>query len=266
MKAKPFVKWVGGKTSTLDDVRGAFPEKFNRLIEPFVGGGSVFFSFGVSQPAILNDRNTELLNLYKMVKTNPYELMTIVDIFSKGYCEESYYTIRAWSPDEDVYKAARTLFLNKTCFNGLFRKNQSGQFNVPFCKKPTCPVIYNKENILTASLALQHATLLCRDFESAIDMATEGDLVYCDPPYDRVTSSSFTSYTEAGFSREDQTRLRDACVRAKERGAFVFVSNAPTEFIKEIYSGFNMITTRAKRSINSNGKGRGDVDEILVCL
>lgn len=269
----PVVKWVGGKRQLLDDILPAFPEKFGCYYEPFFGGGAVLFS-KKPKKAVINDLNGELIKVYKCIRDNPDELISELSKFRND--KDLFYEQRELDRDRqtfgqlsDIQRAARLIFLNKTCYNGLYRVNSSGEFNTPFAFYKN-PNIVNAETIKAdhAYLSENEITILQGDFEMAVHDAKRGDFVYFDPPYDPVsTSSAFTGYNEGGFDGSEQTRLRDLCIRLTERGVKIMLSNSCTEFIKELYSDKNIFVTkivRAKRSINSIGTKRGDVDEVLI--
>lgn len=266
-RAKPVLKWAGGKSSVLLKLLDTFPTRFNRYLEPFIGGGAVFFALNKGTTAIINDVNVELCNLYEIIRSKPYELVAMLDGMINKYSEEYYYDLRAKNFSCPVEKAARTVFLNKTGFNGLYRQNSKGGFNVPFGKRPKCPALYDSENLLSASNRLKSAIIFNFDFEKIIDEAGSGDFVYCDPPYEPLSvSSCFNAYNGGGFSQDDQRRLRDACARAASRGAFVAVSNSTANYILNIYQDWDIQRIQAKRSINSKGDSRGEIEEVIVLL
>lgn len=251
----------------MNQLIGHFPKTFHRYVEPFFGGGAVFFALHKGIPSILNDSNPELVNFYKTLAQDPEAVMDTLRSLSQVYCETFYYHLRSHVPTDPIAQAARTLFLNKTGFNGLYRQNNLGRFNVPFGKRATCPNLFETENVLRASQLLKSASFFNRDFEDIIDMTGSGDFIYCDPPYAPITpSSSFTKYTPKGFSLEDQIRLREACVRASHRGAKVAISNSHSPFIIKLYNGFQKFPIVARRAINSQGEKRGAVQEVLVIM
>jgi DNA adenine methylase len=264
---KPALKWAGGKSQLLGQLLPYFPKGFARYLEPFLGGGAVWLKLDPQGPCLLSDSNQELINLYQVIQDNPELLMKKLDKLTENYSEEFYYELRQTQPKPPVDKAARTLFLNKTGFNGLYRQNRKGEFNVPFGKREKCPALYDPQNLLALSQRLLKANLYCMDFEELLDQAGEGDFVYCDPPYEPLSATSnFKSYTHSGFTQDDQIRLRDACARAAKRGAYVAVSNSHTPFILELYSWWEIHELTASRNINSNGKARGKISEILALL
>lgn len=266
-RTKPILKWAGGKSGLLSQLSLLFPKFCNRFFEPFLGGGAVFFSLEHLNSPVINDANPELINLYRVIRDSPAQLMCAVDSLAAHYSEEFYYSLRRQAPSSLVEIAARTIFLNKTGFNGLYRQNAKGHFNVPFGKRVRCPALYDRENLLSAARRLKEAEILCEDFEATINRASSGDFVYCDPPYEPLSrSSSFNSYKGDGFSQEEQRRLFVACQKARDRGAYVLVSNSSAPFIEELYSAERFETVKANRAINSKGCSRGVIDEVVLVL
>lgn len=272
-KPKPFVKWVGGKRQLLKQFRelGLYPpEDFNPIIntyyEPFVGGGAVFFDL-LPKNAKLSDLNKELVTTYNVIKNNVDEL--IKSLQKHIYDKEYYLEVRAKKVESlsDVEVASRFIFLNRTGFNGLYRVNKSGQFNVPFGRYND-PVICDEENLRRVSEALQEVKITHQDYKNVLKTTKSGDFIYLDPPYYPINAtSSFTSYTAQGFLEKEQTELRDTFVKLHEKGCFVMLSNSDTPFINELYSGLDDITINkitAGRSINSKGSERGKITEVLV--
>lgn len=261
------LKWAGGKARLLARLAAHFPRSCERYVEPFLGGGAVFLALRDGIPALLNDSNRELLDLYNVVMERPGELVGALDRLGSQYSEEFYYRMRAAIPDDLVERAARTVFLNKTGYNGLYRKNSSGGFNVPFGKRKRCPGLYNRANLAAVGARLRRAELRCSDFAAVIGEAGPGDFVYCDPPYEPLSkTSSFNAYKDGGFSRKEQERLRDSCAEAADRGAMVAVSNSSAAFIKELYAGFDIRTLMARRVINSKIDRRSEIEEVLVLM
>jgi len=268
----PVLKWVGGKRQLLPEIKKYIPKSFNTYYEPFVGGGAVLFELQPKK-AIINDINEELINLYQVIKNNSEEL--IDDLKKHVNKSEHFYELREIdrNPEEfskfsNIERASRMHYLNKTCYNGLFRVNQAGEFNSPFGKYKN-PNIVNEITIKAVSKYFNNADVrfLNMDFESALDGIKKGAFVYFDPPYDPVSgSSNFTGYTKGGFDRKEQLRLKELCDRLTDRGVKFLLSNSSTDFIKEIYSEkrYHIEIIQAKRSINSDGTSRGDVDEVLV--
>ncbi len=272
-KPKPFVKWVGGKRQLLRQFRnlGLYPpEDFdpitNTYHEPFVGGGAVFFDL-LPEKAELSDLNNELVTTYNVIRDDVDAL--IKSLKKHKYEKEYYLKIRAQNPKEllDVEIASRFIYLNRTGFNGMYRVNSRGGFNVPFGKY-TNPIICDEENLRRASKALQKVTIKQQDYKNVLKKAKKGDFVYFDPPYYPVSkTASFTSYTAEAFLDAEQTELRDTFVELHKRGCFVMLSNSDTPFINKIYSGITGVKiskVAAGRAINSKASGRGKITEVLV--
>lgn len=266
----PFVKWVGGKRQLLKEIDQHLPYKFSKYYEPFIGGGAVLFH---NQPknAVINDYNEELINLYNTIKTSPDEL---IEDLKKHINEEKYfYKIRAIDRNKDEYRvlsniqrASRIIFLNKTCYNGLFRVNSSGEFNSPFGRYKA-PNIVNDITIRAVSnyLLKNDIKILNGDYEKSLLHIRKGSFVYFDPPYDPISeSASFTGYTKGGFDREEQERLKNICDRLDKKGVKFLLSNSSTNFIRDLYQDYEIISIKAKRAINSKGDGRGEITEVLV--
>ena len=268
---QPFLKWAGGKRQLLSQIRPLLPKKFNCYYEPFLGGSAVFLD---QQPAkaVVNDYNSELINCYKVIKDSPDELLEEVSKFENT--SECFYQVREMDRNDDfilmsdIERAARIIYLNKTCFNGLFRVNSQGQFNVPFgnYKNPTIadPAVIRA---LSRYLNNEGVTFRNADFAMAVADAKKGDFVYFDPPYDPVSdTSSFTGYSLNGFNRREQIRLRDLCDELTARGVKVMLSNSYTPFINELYNAerYTCHTVQARRNINSVASGRGKIDEVLI--
>jgi len=269
--AAPVVKWVGGKRQLLKEIEQHLPDRNSHYYEPFIGGGAVLFHL---QPrkAVINDTNSELVNLYRIIQARPEEL--IEDLRKHRNEEDYFYHTRALDRDKAVYaglteveRASRIIFLNKTCFNGLFRVNSAGEFNTPFGRYKN-PKIVNDITIRAISSYFNENNVEIRntDFEAALDGIKAGSFVYFDPPYDPVsTSANFTGYTKGGFDRNEQLRLKQLCDRLDGMGVKFLLSNSATDFIKELYSGYNeLVTVSATRAVNSKAEGRGAVDEVLV--
>jgi DNA adenine methylase len=266
-RIRPVLKWAGGKSGLLSQISPLFPREFRHYYEPFFGGGAVFFSLNFTGKSYINDSNRELIELYEVIRDEPQKLMRALDALSEHYSESFYYQLRKDMPRDKIARAARTIFLNKTGFNGLYRQNAKGEFNVPFGKRISCPSLYDRENFLHAAASLRSAVLSSMDFEELINKAGDGDFIYCDPPYEPISrTSSFNAYQGGGFSQQEQRRLKEACIRAKCRGAFVIISNSSAEFIKDLYSDCDLSIISAKRAINSNGTSRGAIDEVVVVL
>lgn len=265
----PVLKWVGGKRQLLSDIEKYIPI-FTRYYEPFVGGGAVLFHLQPKK-AVINDVNSELMNLYQVIKNNVEEL--IEDLKKHKNEAGYYYDIREWDRDKEKYnslsdieKASRMIYLNKTCYNGLFRVNRAGEFNTPFgfYKNPN---IVNEIKLKAVSNYFNNAeiTFLNCDFEEAVKGIRKGSFVYLDPPYDPVSgSANFTGYDKGGFDKEEQIRLKKLCDTLNDKGVKFLLSNSATDFIKDLYSGYKIEIIQARRAINSKGDLRGEIDEVLV--
>lgn len=266
---KPLIRWVGGKTKLLQELRTHFPQEIKRYFEPFVGGGAVLLDIDPNVPALAADINSELINFYNVLKTTPSDLLREFRTFSND--ETTYYSIRAWDRASDdsfalrspLTRAARFLFLNKASFQGLWRVNRLGQHNVPFAhrKKLVC----EDSDIAIVSNRLQNVDFMCEDFEKIIDMSSSGDFVYVDPPYIPTgTSEAFVGYTDGLFHYDDQVRLRDCLVRAGERGVKILASNSDTPISRELYKNFTIDTFMLKRLVSAKSSSRGYVTELII--
>lgn len=272
IKGKPFVKWAGGKRQIIDKLKQYVPDEFNTYYEPFVGGGALFFELSPKN-AVINDSNEELINVFRCIKDEEKltKMCNELNHHEANHSEEYYYKIRNIDRDKnkfnrlsDYKRAARTIYLNKACFNGLYRVNSKGEFNVPFGKKLKVNT-YEGQNIgiIHAYLNFNNIKILSIDFEEAVKDAKEGDFIYFDPPYDSDTST-FNSYTEDGFSKDEQIRLSNVFKNLSDRGCYVMLSNHNTVLINELYKDFYIHKITAKRNINSNGKKRGKVEEVII--
>lgn len=268
---KPFLKWAGGKRQLVPVIiENHFPKNFNQTYyESFIGGGALLFALQ-PQKAIINDTNAELINCYKVVRDSVDQLIDNLQIHKND--EDYYYSIRDWDREKGfrdktpVERASRIIFLNKTCYNGLFRVNSQGQFNVPFGKYKN-PNILDKAVLKAVSqyLNANKITILNMDFESCLKDAKRGDFIYLDPPYDPVSDTAcFTGYDLNGFNKDEQVRLKETFDELDSRGCKVLLSNAYTNFIVDLYKNYNQTKISAIRAINSNAEKRGKVDEILV--
>ncbi|MCB9742801.1 MAG: DNA adenine methylase [Alphaproteobacteria bacterium] len=262
--ARPFLKWVGGKRQLLDELDALMPASYNHYYEPFIGGGALFFS-ELPRQAMLSDANGELIDTYRAVRDCPEELILALEqhVYEKDY----YYEIRAWDASRAaVYeRAARMIYLNRAGFNGLYRVNRAGQFNVPFGRY-TNPTICDAENLRACSRALRGVELAHQGFEAVLSLAQPGDFVYFDPPYVPLTpTSSFTSYVPGGFGLAEQEQLAEVFATLAAKGVSVMLSNSDTELVRELYKGFHLEEVRARRSVNSASDKRGKVGELVVC-
>jgi DNA adenine methylase len=263
--ATPFVKWVGGKRVLLPAIRKYAPDEFNNYHEGFVGGGAVFFAIGSkAKKAHLSDRNFDLVICYQVIKEDPTHLIARLKEHADAHDQDYYYEVRASEPKDPVEVAARFIYLNKTCFNGLYRVNKSGKFNVPIGSYKN-PNIIQEENVLACHAALKNATIRVGDFATMVK-PKEGDFCYFDPPYDPTTDASFTEYTHDSFTEHDQVRLRDFILKLHKAGTYIMLSNSKTKFIESLYSSkiFKKYTVRAPRTVNCKADARGAVDEILI--
>jgi DNA adenine methylase len=272
---RPFLKWAGGKRQLLPEIRKHVPRDFGTYFEPFVGAGAVLFDL---QPprAVINDANEELINCYRVIKSNPEELIRLAGEHERNDSKEYFDGLSALDrqpgfhslPDEA--RAARVIYLNKTCFNGLYRVNKKGQFNAPYRNHEKTPQIVDPEAIRAVSLYLNGAgvEIMRGDFREAVAAAEAGDFVYFDPPYDPVSeSASFTGYASGGFGRAEQERLKKVCDDLTRSGCRVLVSNSDTDFVRDLFRNRKRYTVRevkARRNINSVGAGRGKVGELLI--
>jgi DNA adenine methylase len=269
---RPFLKWAGGKSRLIQQYIPYFPKDYKTYYEPFVGGGAVFFYLIYRQgsKAVLTDINPELIATYQCVKSNVDELINLLKQHERQHrlhSREYYYSVRASSGGSELQQAARLIYLNKTCFNGLYRVNSQGKFNVPLGRYDN-PKICQEDLLRAASKALQFADIKEGDFADAVKAAANSsDFVFFDPPYHPISSTSyFTAYSRNCFGQKDQERLRDICVQLASRGVKVMVCNSDCEFIRKIYTeiNFKIHLIEASRSINSNTKKRGMIYELLI--
>lgn len=266
---QPFLKWAGGKRQLIKDIEKYIPTKFSSYYEPFLGGGALLFYLQHSK-AVINDSNPELINTYTVVKDKVDVL--IEELKKQINTPEYFYEIRSldrmpeYSSLSDVEKACRIIYLNKTCYNGLFRVNSQGEFNTPFGNYKN-PDIVNPHVLRAVSNYLKNNDIkfLCGDFEDALKGVRKGAFVYLDPPYMPLSdSSSFTGYTLDGFSEDDQKRLKMLCDKLSERGVKFLLSNSTAPLILDLYKDYKIEYVNAKRNINSVGEGRGEIKEVLI--
>ncbi|GAB4202117.1 MAG: DNA adenine methylase [Roseiflexaceae bacterium] len=277
---RPFMKWAGGKGQLLPELSRRLPRRFRRYYEPFVGGAALFFHLynqgRLGHGAVLGDYNHELILCYQMVRDRVEDLIQALRVHRQHRLESQYFLqIRGWDREpgfqqrSEVERAARTLFLNRTCYNGLYRLNNKGQFNAPFGHYKN-PQIYDRENLLAVSTALNETRVDLRvgDFAEVVAQAEEGDLVYFDPPYVPMSATaSFTHYTGQTFGPEDQRRLAQVFAQLVERGVYVMLSNSHTPLADELFSPLaaSRSIVHASRKINCDGRKRGNVEELIVC-
>lgn len=267
----PFLKWVGGKRQLMSEIESVIPAEIARLryFEPFLGGGAVLFGL---QPrnAVVNDYNEELINVYNVIRDNVEEL--IEDLRGHINEPEYFYNIRSLDRNPnfnnltEIQRASRVIYLNKTCYNGLYRVNNSGEFNAPFGRYKN-PNIVNDPTLRAVSRYLQNNNVqfLFGDYANALIEADQRSFVYLDPPYHPVSpSSNFTGYIQGGWNDNDQIRLREVCDELHLRGVRFLLSNSATPFILEQYRNYNIKIVKATRAINSDSTKRGEVDEVLI--
>jgi len=272
---KPFMKWAGGKGQLLSTIDDYLPAQFNNYFEPFIGGGALFFYLyrqGFKGKAHLSDINEDLVSTYLTIRDSVEDL--IVELQSGTYKtdKETFYEIRAWDRNDDwneidpIKRIARMIYLNRTCYNGLYRVNKKGQFNVPFGRYDN-PTICNEENLRAVSKALTKAKIQCIDFAGAVKEAQERDLIYFDPPYQPVSDTAyFTDYTASGFGIDEQKMLANVFEKLHKRGCYVLESNSSVKVIYDLYSSpeFHIDIVKAKRAISSDPEGRGEVSEVVI--
>lgn len=268
----PVLKWVGGKRQLLDEILPLIPNKISTYVEPFVGGGAVIFSLQPKK-AIVNDSNEELINVYQVIKERPDELIELLHAYELRNNEDFFYQIRAIDRDKAEYinltnleRAARIIYLNKTCYNGLFRVNMAGEFNTPYGN-------YKKPNIINQTVikALSNyfnkydVRLICGDYKTALKGLRKGSFVYLDPPYMPISqTSSYTGYTAEGFGLEQQDELKEQCDILHKKGIRFLLSNSSHPYIHDLYNGYDIKIVSARRAINSKGNKRGEIDEVLI--
>lgn len=266
----PVLKWVGGKRQLLDTLRPLLPKTISKYCEPFIGGGAMLFDLQPKK-ALVNDINSDLILVYTVIRDSVDELIQRLEQFENT--SEMFYNVRDWDRDREKYealsdieRAARIIYLNKTCYNGLYRVNNAGEFNAPFgnYKNPNivnAPVL----RAVNAYFNAAEITFSTVDYAELLKNVRRGTFVYLDPPYDPVSdTSSFTGYARGGFTRDDQIRLRECCDELNRRGVRFMLSNSSTDFIREQYAAYHITTVQAKRAINSVASKRGDIDEVVV--
>jgi DNA adenine methylase len=260
---RPFLKWAGGKGRLLEQYRPFFPT-FKTYYEPFLGGGALFFYLQPSR-AVLSDINPELVNVYQCIRDRVDAVITLLEHHAQQHCRDYYYKVRSQELTEPVERAARLLYLNKTCFNGLYRVNRAGKFNVPMGRYQN-PKICDRNLLLAASAALQSATIIERPFDGILqDAHREEDFVYFDPPYYPISpTSDFTAYSQTAFTVIEQEKLRDVFSILAQRGVKAMLSNSDCPFIRNLYQDYTTEIITAARAINSNPDKRGKIQEVLI--
>lgn len=272
---QPFLKWAGGKRQLMDKIKENLPNDIKELkyYEPFIGGGAVFLELEPKK-AVINDFNSELINVYEVIRDNVEELIHELKEYKEKNSQEYFYEVRELDRNTEVYsnmsnveKAARIIYLNKTCYNGLFRVNSRGEFNTPYGRYKN-PNIVNEAVLKAVSIYLnssKNIKIMSGDYKESLRRISKKSFVYFDPPYWKISdSSSFTGYTMNGFTEENQVELRDVCRMLDKKGVKFMLSNSDTPFIRELYKEFSIISVDATRSINSNSQKRGTVGEVLV--
>ncbi|MEO8700143.1 MAG: DNA adenine methylase [Kofleriaceae bacterium] len=266
--AGPVIKWVGGKSRLLPELVARLPERFGRYFEPFAGGAALFFRVAPER-AVLADSNADLIGLYTTISKDVTAVIKRLQYHRERHSEAHYYDVREkWNdrelPWSTADRAATFIYLNKTCFNGLWRVNRSGEFNVPIGRYVDPPICV-PDALRAAHGVLARATLRCTDYRTAVADAARGDFIYFDPPYDPLTpTASFTSYTANVFGPDQQKELAETARMLVGRGCRVMLSNSDTPFIRTIYKSFKVDRVKCSRAINSNASRRGEVDEVIA--
>ncbi|MCA9561881.1 MAG: DNA adenine methylase [Myxococcales bacterium] len=263
----PFLKWAGGKGKLIPQYESLFPKRFAHYYEPFIGGGAIYFHLAPSR-ATIADINPRLADAYIEIRDNCEPLIQRLEALRTAHDRDHYYVCRErlnTAPDLDrTERVALQIYLNKTCFNGLYRENRKGHFNVPVGQY-TNPSIYDALTLRACSTLLKGAQVQCRPFEEVLSEAREGDFVYLDPPYHPISeTSSFTSYTKFGFDTFDQERLAETVRLLDRRGCYVMQSNSDAPFVRDLYKGFEIQRVKARRSINSKARHRGPINEVVI--
>lgn len=263
VRSQPFLKWAGGKTQLLKELLKRVPPTYNVYFEPFIGGGALYFAIAPEE-AVIADINDDLVNAYVVVRDNPNELLEALSKYKNE--KDFYYEVRSQDQSKlsDIEKAARLIYLNRTCFNGLYRVNKSGQFNVPFASYKN-PNFVQTDRILAASEILKNTDVHHAGFEKVLAEARAGDFIYLDPPYfPKDVYSDFKRYNKEQFHKNDHERLAELYNELTERGCYVMLSNSDTPFTRDLYKKWRVDTVYAKRLINKDASKRGEVTEIIV--
>jgi DNA adenine methylase len=261
---RPFLKWAGGKNRLIAQYQPYLPTQIQTYYEPFLGGGALFF-YLQPQCAILSDINPELVNVYTCVRNSVEDVIAQLNYHAARHSHDYYYQIRSHEPNLPIERAARLIYLNKTCFNGLYRVNSQGQFNVPMGQYKN-PKICDPDLLRVASIALQNAKLIEQPFAQILNaFPSTQDFVYFDPPYHPLSeTSNFTGYSRSSFTEADQIHLRDTFITLAAQGIKVALSNSDSPFIRELYRDFQIYTIAASRSINSQPTKRGKINEVFI--
>jgi DNA adenine methylase len=274
---KPYLKWAGGKRQLLPQIKNHLPKGWSnmRYYEPFVGGGALFFDL---QPrlATINDNNEQLILTYKVIRDNVDDLIELLNEHKAHHGEEYYYKVREQDRDAETFakltnvqKAARIIYLNKTCYNGLYRVNSQGLFNVPYGRY-TKPAIFDEPILRGLNRYLntnsKNKKIICGDFADSVKKVGKNSFIYFDPPYHSPNNTNFTGYQAGGFDENEQCRLQKVFCNMTDAGVKCLLSNSSTEFIHDLYNDkrFDIVIVNAKRIINSDSAGRGEVDEVLI--
>jgi DNA adenine methylase len=275
MLVKPFLKFPGGKGYLADTIIGHFPKKFGRYYEPMIGGGAIFFelaSRGMIKEAMISDINPWLMEAYTGIGSDPQKVIMQLKLLREGHqryvekydtAKKFYYKVRKYANKRRLPEAAFTIYLSKTCYNGLFRFNKKGQFNSPFGDQKN-PSLFDAKNLLNISTLLGRTYFGGPDYKHCVKQAKKKDLIYLDPPYWPVNDTSFVSYSQYGFSKEDQRTLANVARELRDRGVYVVLSNSDVPEVYKLYKDFYIIPVQAPRRINRDGKGRGNVTELLI--
>jgi DNA adenine methylase len=280
LRPKPFIKWLGGKSQLLSAIAENMPSDYNDYYEPFVGSGAVFFgTISKERTSYINDINVRLVKTYITLRDRPSEVVRILEKLANDFNstssleekrnfynsqKERFNSLNFSTVNHTVLGAALFIYLNKTCFNGVYRENSKGIFNVPFGDKKR-PMLVDKENIFAVSEHLAHTKIFNGDYEESISAAQKGDFIYLDPPYHPLTkTSSFTKYHKENFVEDHQKKLRNIFDKLTKKGCYVMMSNSDSQFIEDLYSGYKIIRVKANRTINCKKESRGKISELLI--
>lgn len=260
---RPFLKWAGGKSQMIPDIIKHAPSNFNKYIEPFIGGGAIYFSLG-HKNSIISDLNEELIITYQQIKENVFEVLSVLNTYKND--EAFFYKIRAIKPETlaSAERAARLIYLNKTCFNGLYRVNKKGDFNVPYCKKPGS--FLSAERLIAASKQLETTTILFSDYKAVLKKyAKKGDFIFLDPPYQPVgKNADFKRYTKEFFYEKDQIEIASIFTALVKKGCYVLLTNSDHPMIIDLFKNFQIEVIDTKRMISSNANSRTGKDIIVL--